>query len=147
MVKSLCGQYPCPRVCVRVCHCPAGMERVHFLWLLRRGYRPASEPRPSSSRPCPPNVDPTTGEISQPRYSKAHFKEDIMSFLFGKKIYPKRRKPTRYGTLALKPYASTAILTCLLVFIGIAVLLGTIILEGDFAPGYEPPHTIHQEWE
>lgn len=37
--KSLCGKYPCPHICSRVCHCPAGEERVRWLWFVRRGER------------------------------------------------------------------------------------------------------------
>lgn len=146
MVKSLCGQYPCPRVCVRVCHCPAGMERVHFLWLLRRGYRPASEPRPSSSRPCPPNVDPTTGEISQPRHYLGKVKEAVLYNLFGAQQYPKRRRPIRYGTTNLKPYASTAILTCLLAFVAIVIAFGFLVNGPQIIPGYEVPNVIAYDW-
>ena len=31
MSQSLCGVSPCPRTCVRVCHCPAGRARASLL--------------------------------------------------------------------------------------------------------------------
>lgn len=34
-MKSLCGLVPCPRVCSRVCHCEAGLERRQFLLAIR----------------------------------------------------------------------------------------------------------------
>ena len=47
MKRSLCGHHPCPGICSRVCHCPAGLARVRWLYLLRRGYRGGSETRAS----------------------------------------------------------------------------------------------------
>jgi len=50
---SLCKHYPCPRICSRVCHCPAGMERVRWLYFVRQGYRAESKARSSSGIPDP----------------------------------------------------------------------------------------------
>jgi len=144
---SLCGQQPCQHICSRVCHCPAGMERVRLLWLFRRGYRGESQTRHYTGRPYPPNVNPQTGEISEPRHHLGKVKEAVLSNLFGAKKPHEPRSPSRYGTLLLKPYASIVILAGLLAFMGIVVLLGMIILEGDFSPGYEPPQIYFQEWQ
>lgn len=57
--KSLCGKDPCPSVCSRVCHCPAGQARVHWLWLLRRGYRVSDTPIPWMRRRESKPRDPT----------------------------------------------------------------------------------------
>lgn len=67
LVKSLCGKYPCPGVCSRVCHCEAGGARVRWLWFYRKSLKEVSETRPSETRPCPEGVDPVTGEISEAR--------------------------------------------------------------------------------
>ncbi len=48
-------------------------------------------------------------------------------------------------TRNLKPYAVTAILTGLLVFMGIVVLFGLALNGGNFAPGYEPPQIYNYE--
>lgn len=52
MVKALCGHYPCHNICSRVCHCPAGNERVRWYALFDK-----------ASRPAPPGVNPETGEM------------------------------------------------------------------------------------
>lgn len=78
---------------------------------------------------------------------------------FGALNQPEHGKPSRYlpthnyhqdplpYTRQLKSYASCTVLVALLLFIGIVVLLGLTINDGDFAPGYEPPQTYSQEWK
>lgn len=147
MKDSLCGKTPCPRVCVRVCHCPAGLARSHEHFAMYRNRREMSQGRASPSRPCPPNVDPTTGEISEARHFIGKIKEQALFNLFGPPQFPKHRKPSKYGGRLLSPYASTAILAGLLTFIGIVVLLGLLINQGDFAPNYEPQKgNYYEDW-
>ena len=52
VVKALCSNYPCHHICSRVCHCPAGQERVRWYALFDK-----------FSRPVPPGVNALTGEI------------------------------------------------------------------------------------
>lgn len=49
MVSSLCGKRSCPSICVRVCHCPAGLARSHWLAGMLRNKREMSRPRASLS--------------------------------------------------------------------------------------------------
>lgn len=40
-VVSPCGKQSCPYICVRVCHCPAGLARMRELLALARNKREA----------------------------------------------------------------------------------------------------------
>jgi len=132
---SLCGRYPCPGICERVCHCPAGLERVDWLWLLRRGYRGRSEARTASPPPSPPSVN-TSDTLNQPRQKRPP------KFY---RTHNDKQAAVPY-TRNLKPFASAIILTALLAFMGIVVLLGIVFYGGDLAPSYEPPQIYFREW-
>lgn len=158
MIKSLCSKYPCPSLCSRVEHCPAGQERIHWLWLVRRGERgqlsrrplyprPESEARAFATLSDGRQVNTTTGEISKARTLSSKLKEGFFYNVFGPEKYPRTHRPFRYGRRLWKPYASCAALTALLLFIGVVVGIGLLLNGGDFAPGYEPPSTpAWYEW-
>lgn len=148
MTKALCGKKSCPRVCERVCHCEAGLERVHYLWLLRRGYRAKSELYPSSRRACPPGVDPDTGEIYQRRYTLGRLKEGALYNLFGASKFGTSRQPIRLGSRLLKPYTNPTLLIIFTIIFTI-VLLAAFIINGSNLVGtyeLEVPNYPPYEW-
>lgn len=120
MLSSLCGHSPCPSICVRVCHCPAGQARVHWLWLLRRGYR--------------------VGDPVHPWQKKWYHPDENKP----KRFYPThnwKQQPV-YGTSSLKLWASPAILSIILVFMSIVIGLGLLIYGPSLHPYYEVPNII-----
>lgn len=113
MVESLCGQYPCERICSRVEHCPAGQDRVSWLWFLRQGYRGPQRPHlpyPAGFEPgrswasphCKTRhytsqggqvqmVDLDTGEISRARHNFDVFKSPEAGHK--RRVYPLKPEP------------------------------------------------------
>ena len=101
MLRSLCGHYPCPRICVRVCHCPAGLARSRELLgmyrnrrlVLRSGLRPQgglpperwpeveviSEARSYPRLPDGRIIDPETGRISEAREALRRLRSRVMT--------------------------------------------------------------------
>ena len=134
---SLCGQSPCPRVCTRVCHCPAGLLRSREQFAMYRNRREISQTRVSPYRPVPPGENPITGEISQTRHYLGQLKEGVLYNLIGAKKYPVSHKPTKYVNRCLKPLASWAILTGFLAFMSIVILIGLLVYGPSLSPTYE----------
>lgn len=123
--KSLCGKSPCPGLCARVEHCPAGQDRVQWLWLVRRGERGQL-----SRRPLLPQLHRPKSQRPRKLF-KTHGTE--------------QSKPPY--TRNLRVLASPVTLLVILLFIGLVVGIGLALNGGDFAPGYEPPSTpAYNEW-
>ncbi len=120
---SLCGQVPCPAVCVRVCHCPAGMARVHWLWLIRRGYRVGERPVPWMRSHPPEPID--RSKLTFPTHTE--------------------KQAAIYGTSQLKPWASRAVLLSILAFMAIVLLIGFITNGPNLVPHYRAPDIYY--WE
>lgn len=125
MPVSLCGKSPCPGICERVCHCPAGLARSHWLAGLYRNRRLVLK-RGSS----PSLIESEARPHQREHYPISKAKQEAVPY-----------------TRNLKPYTSAAVLAGLLLFMGIVVLIGITLNDGDFAPGYEPPRTYYQEWK
>jgi len=132
MIKSLCGRFPCPGICERVCHCPAGLERSHFLagayrnrrLAVRGGLRP---PRSGSQTRPPTKPKEIPLRLSVPEFA--------LSNLFGRDIgrdeaYRRAASRARKHNITTNP--TCLVLTALLAFIGIVVLLGVLINQGNF---------------
>lgn len=139
MKDSLCGKKKCPGICIRVCHCQAGLARSKELLGMLRNRREM------------PGVETSLYSLFPPeRWHEVEFQYEArhQSGVFNQ---PEHKKPPRFYhthfepkkvvpyTRALKPLLSWAFVTGLFVFIGIVILLGLAINGGDFAPGYEPP--------
>jgi len=122
--KSLCGQYPCQHLCSRVQHCPAGMERVHWLWLCRQVEKGESKARTATRRQAEPGLNLLTGEVSEPRPYLERARHSAVQFI--DYIAPRAPKRQRgiYGSRNLKFWTTSAILTGLLVFMGLVIGLG-----------------------
>lgn len=157
MTESLCGRSHCGHLCSRVCHCPAGMERIHYLWLLRRVERgqylkPATTPPVSSlkpdpiSRPCPLGVNPMTGEILEVGHGACSLNQ------------PQHKKPSRhlpthsyrqaappFGRV-LKPVTVWAFLAGFLVFMTLVLTFGLIAGSGTLIhPTREDQKRVYQD--
>lgn len=145
MTVSLCGKQPCPRICIRVCHCPAGLARSHELAGMYRNRREISRGRASRLLPS-----------SEARQSQVEFIPEAQHN-FQLLNQPQHRKqlltfPTRYERQTPPPYTknlklqtSTAFLIALLIFTAIVVGIGLYISQGDFTPNYEPPASYYYE--
>lgn len=143
---SLCGKSPCPRLCQRVCHCPAGLARSHELAGMYRNRREKSKPRASLLFLFPRERWHEVEFISQSRHN------------FGVLNQPQHKKPSRLlpthnyrqqsvpYTRQFKPFTSIIFTTIILLIMGLVVFFGVLANDGDFCPGYEPPPIYHQEW-
>lgn len=118
IMMSLCGKRPCPGVCSRVCHCQAGQTRVHWLWLIRRGYRVGTPTKPWMKRVKSDARAPATQTYPTHNWKQA----------------------PPYGQGNLRQYASTAFLTGLLALIALVIALGLIFNGPSIIGYYEPPH-------
>lgn len=147
MQSSLCGRYPCPGVCVRVCHCEAGLERSREEFAMYRNRREIYRTRASPNPSIPFGVNPETGEIYRTRYSLGRLKEAVLSNVFGTKEYPERRKPSKYGTRSLQSVSSWAPLLAFLILLWLVLTWGFILLGDNLVPTYTVPNVIYQDWE
>ena len=134
--ESLCGKYPCPHLCSRVEHCPAGQERVRWLWFVRRG-----EGGQLSRRPLPP-VPESEARAYVHRETRPKDQRPV-------RFFPTHRaeqsKPLY--TRNIKRLGSPVYWLAILLFIGLVVGIGLALNGGDFAPDYEAPSTpAHYEW-
>ena len=112
------------------------MEKVRWLWLWKRGYRGGPEARTASPPPIPSNVNPETREISEARPHSTTW-------------YPThsaKQQGVPY-TRNLKPYTQVAVVSAMILIIGLVVFFGILINGGNFAPDYEPPKIFFQEWK
>lgn len=101
MVKSLCGKHPCPAICERVCHCEAGLARARWLGALARNKRERYRTRAAPPKPCPPDVNPLTGERYRTRHPFDKAKETVLYNVFGPRKYPRRARPIAFGQTTL----------------------------------------------
>lgn len=140
MKGSLCGKDPCPAICVRVCHCPAGLARSRWLLAMQRNKREMSKPRASPAHPWPQTKGQQYCLPSEPRHS------------FGAINAPQHRQPNRVikgrdtgtfrrpdtGNLTWVTNPTLLIISLLLLAL---VLAGAYLVNGpQFIPNYEPPH-------
>ena len=123
--KSLCGKYPCPGLCSRVEHCPAGQERVQWLWLVRKGER---------------------GQLSRrPLYRPSNLPKDQRPVRFLPTHRAEQSKPM--FSRSVRMISSPVFWLAFLLFVGLVVGIGLALNGGDFAPDYEAPSTpAYYEW-
>jgi len=76
---ALCGKQSCPSICVRVCHCPAGLARSHQLAAAYRNRRVMSKPRASPAVPLSPAYQAKVEAPSEPRTPLSRLRSKIMS--------------------------------------------------------------------
>lgn len=140
MSRSSCGRRTCPGICVRVCHCPAGLARSHQLLTALRNRRELFRSRPLNGRPCPPNVNLNTGEILD------------IDHHFNALVKPTRRRPFRYQPTGREPrqsgygsrniqwLTSATILTGFLVLVAILLTYGFIVNGTSITGHYQVPN-------
>ena len=126
MPDSLCGRKVCQHLCSRVCHCPAGMARVHWLWLCRRAERGGSEARPVSPSPTPPELDAVTESMSRAR---AHFNPVYAPY------HRRQRHPE--STRATRPFAYGGFSVIAMVILALVLLFGLIVNGTRVIPDYD----------
>lgn len=143
MSNSLCGENSCPRICVRVCHCPAGLARSRTLLGMQRNRREMSRAR-ASPHPV----------LSRAREYDDEFTPEALHNP-GTLNYPGHSGPIRhfpthdwkqansYGQKGLGTFSSTASFIWLLLFMSIVVLIGITLNGGNFIQGYTPPETFY----
>lgn len=127
MIESLCKHYPCPHICSRVEHCPAGQERVHWLWLHRRVESKARHP------------------IS--RFKRC--REAVLYNVFGAEKYPKPTKPINYGSGAMFAFKSSLALLIFALIFALVLGFGFLLNGGSLQPNYEadPNEGPNVEWQ
>jgi len=113
MAYSLCGKNPCPRICLRVCHCPAGLERSRMLnhqaqarRLVRALHRQsqADARREHLTKKEYPGLDTETGEI-KPQPGEG-IKEKVLCQVLGKRRPESEKEHTpKYGRASLGVWA------------------------------------------
>ena len=143
MKTSLCGKNPCPGICSRVCHCPAGLARSRQLAGMLRNRRLALRSGLRTQGGLPPEQWAEVEFISQTRHN------------FGVLHQPNRKKPSQDYPTHIEPkpsvpYTSWAkqwlapvSVSVILAIMGLVVFFGIVANQGNFAPGYEPPQTYH----
>ena len=147
MEVSLCHRYPCPGICVRVCHCPAGLVRSHQLLGMLRNRREFSRPRPSRHFGLPPERWPEVEFIPQARHNSGILNQ------------PEHKKPTRYLPTRHDEYAAPSFsrnlkwLTSRAILIGFVVLMSVVIAWGfiengpNLVPHYDPNPVNYPPYE
>lgn len=146
MRDSLCGKSPCPRICVRVCHCPAGLARSRELAGMSRNRRLAVRGKGGVSPSLTPEYQEQVEFVSQARH------------YFGAINQPERRKfPRFYPTHnyrqakppfghALKFVSTWSLLMAFLVFMCLVLTWGVITYGPSLTPSYEVPNVITKEY-
>lgn len=79
MESSLCGKQSCPRVCVRVCHCPAGLARSRWLLGMLRNRREMSRDRALSHPTISPPVEYDSEYESGDRDASRELRSKVMT--------------------------------------------------------------------
>jgi len=135
MESSLCGRSPCPQICVRVCHCEAGLARSR--WLLAR----QKEKRELSR----------TRAASKPRKAPAWLKasSSLLGALFGQHIG--RKETQRRGTAALRKKAPTLGLSCnfliaTLLLLALVLAWGYLQYGSSLTPVYKAENVITYDY-
>lgn len=104
--------------------------------------------RHRTSRPVPPNVDPTTGEISEPRTHKGSLKESALINLLGPREPRGKRRPALGSRRLLKPYTDHLAAIIFAVIFAVVLLLGFLTLGSNLNFGYtaDPVPCPPYEW-
>ena len=113
--ETLCGKNPCPRLCLRSCHCQAGQERVKLLGAVyhrRRALR----------RPLVAEI----GQRSKARKYLGAVVDHTLFNVFGPERYPRHSRPPSYGMSQLKPWLEWESAAVMLIIVGLVVIIGTV---------------------
>ena len=78
-MKASCGQKYCPRICSRVCHCPAGLARSKELLAMYRNKRLMSKPMASPALPLTAEYQAKIEAPSEPRTPLSILRSRVMS--------------------------------------------------------------------
>lgn len=160
MLKSLCGKFPCPELCVRSCHCPAGRERAAWLLAQQRNRRlvlGGGFRRPPGTPQFKHNIGALNAPIhrrskakpSQARLFPAAEKAPLWmrvrsgseGLLFDPYIGHKEasRRADKYWTANVrKSFPSLLAFLVIILFMSLVVFFGVIAFDADFIPGYKP---------
>lgn len=145
--QVLCGKRSCPRVCVRVCHCPAGLARSRQLLAMQRNRREMSQPRTFRLSALSPDylakVDFTSearhhfGVLNQPKHK--HLAEHYPTHNYHYAALP--------FTRVLRPFTSFALLIGFMVALTIVLVTGYILNGANLVPHYEPTPVNYPPYE
>ncbi len=146
-LKSLCGQHPCPYMCVRVCHCPTGLARSKEQFAMYRNRRlavrggtspqePVSRTRPSPSQARLRHIDEITGEIFEPEHRLRLMTSQILTELIGAEEHPRRTTPLIIGRRLLQTYTTPLLLLLGILAVTAVTIYGLIINGLAIIPSY-----------
>lgn len=140
MRGSICGHSPCPAICVRVCHCQAGLARSRWLLAMQRNKRDMSKPRSAPAYPWPQTKGQQYRLPSEPRHS------------FGAINAPQYKKPNRLSkgrdtgeipnpiTRNLNWLTNPTLLIGFLLLLVLVLTYGYLVNGSQLIPTYEVPH-------